>query len=421
MILLSVVVLALAIACNLNSPLQFDRNGRTVGSNPDEYAHLLNVQRVSQGHLPVFVQGDGDYEAHQPPLYYAVTAPFALLTRSMDNEHSAQIVRIPSIVFGIALLWVVFALVQLVLPTRPWIAFGAAAFVGLLPMNVTLVASITNDVLTNLIMAIALWKMAKVVESADAGKPESVFRRSRVLGIILGVGIWTKTSTLLLFPVAVVLYFVLMRRNALTAQQAARSCGIAVLIGLAIGAPWLIRNTLLYGDPVAQHIFVTAFQNTALAKDMMNGHTTGYPLTLAEYAQWVVMWTFQSFWFRRGTVPDAVFNGPLVIAVLAVIGAVAYYVKERKAWSAGQTAMVASFVTLFVLTMLAFVRFNMTFFQAQGRYLYTALAPLAFFTVAGLSSLVPAKSEKLLVAVLTGVMIVYSGTSLSHIISSRPY
>jgi len=383
--------LFLAVWCNLVSPLRYEINGRVGDSNADEEAHLNNVDRYSHGHVPVFRAGDSDYEAHQPPLYYAIAAPLARATRSMSSGVAAKIIRIPSILFGLALIWVTYLAIRTGFPESEAAAVGAAAFVAFLPMNITLAASITNDVLTNLIVALALWRLARFARAAaNADFANRYAKEAVVLGIIMGVGVLTKTSTLLLFPTAVVVFALLAARGAVSARIATRACVIAVALGLAIGAPWLVRNTLLYGDPVAQHIFLTAFKNTATHAAMLAGTLAhGAKLSEGEYWQLVSMWTLQSFWLQRLAMNSAAQVESLALTVIMAIGAALYVARRLQTLPAYQQAQIGGYVTLIFLTMAAFARFNTVFFQAQGRYLYTALVPIGFFAASGISELFP--------------------------------
>jgi hypothetical protein len=190
---------------------------------------------------------------------------------------------------------------------------------------------------------------------------------------------------------------------------------MSVGIGLLIGAPWLIRNTLLYGDPVAQHIFLTAFKNTATHADWMSGKFThGVPISEAMYWQLVSMLTFHSFWFKPEIADGIAQIESLALTVVMVIGAGLYLMRRLSALPAGQMALVGGYLTLIVLTLAAFVRFNMVFFQAQGRYLYTALVPIAFLAVAGISELFPARLRSAVLVCVAGLLAAMSASMLHN-------
>ncbi len=364
--------------------------------NPDENAHMEYVMRVASGHLPVFTDPQHGYENHQPPLYYALCAPVYLAARGLGAAAATRAVRGVSIGLGALLIWVTFRCVATLFPGENALALGTAAFVGLLPGNVALSASVTNDTLTNLLCAVCLWRLA-VLAAAEQVKKEALW-----LGLLLGGGIWIKTSALALFPVGLLAWYGLARQGRLPAKEALRGGGLSLGLGLLIGLPWLIRNTLLYGDPVAQHLFVTAFAGTAQADDVAHYVFHG---SVGGYLQGVARWTFASFWGvfdsmrlfwgqePHGRTPSPavalppLYDFPALLSVPAVIG-IALHLRCRHL-STAQQVLMAAFAALSALVAFAFLRFNLTFFQAQGRYLYPALLPLAFFFVWGWQGLLP--------------------------------
>lgn len=395
--LIVLVYLILAGAYNVITPF-----GPVAQHNPDEHAHLLYVQTIASGHLPVFQAGGADYEAHQPPLYYALCAPVYLAVHGGDAESTAKAVRWVSLLIGAAFILVAYCVVATLFPGRLPAALGVAGFVGWLPMNVSLSASVTNDVLTNLVVAAALWFLARIVMSRQKDHAnQSMSRRdSVVLGIFLGLGVWTKTSTLLLFPTAALAFYFAVRQNLMSRRTAVHSAGLALGLGVLIGLPWLLRNQVLYGDPLAQHIFVKAFQTTTATADMM---LPAYG-SLTRYLTAVAQWTFASFWggfdsmhvfwgqdprihslhFYLSDSPGVVYGVLALLCLLALLGLGRLRTID---FTPPQKALLGSFAILVGMTWLVHLRFILVFFQAQGRYWYPALIPLALFFVLGWSGL----------------------------------
>jgi hypothetical protein len=366
------------------------------------------VQTVASGHLPVFTDVMHGYENHQPPLYYALAAPVYREAHERGEADATRVVRGVSILLGGLLILASFWCVRTAFPDQPWLALGTAAGVGLLPGNVALSASVTNDALTNLVLAVGLGLLAKLV---TAPEPKDRQRWALWLGAALGAGIWTKTSTLILFPTVLLACYLLGSRNLTTGAQAARAGGIACGLGLALGLPWLVRNQLLYGDPLAQHIFVSAFSNTAQASDIARALYGG---SILSYLGGVAQWTFASFWGgfdsmllfwgqdprahlhpdERGAYSFLAHPLPLPYILLALLCLAAVLglfraLGRRAALTPPQNVLLAAFAVLTALTGLVFLRFILTFFQAQGRYWYPALLPLAFFFVLGGRGLLP--------------------------------
>ncbi len=408
--LLVAVYVALACAYSAITPA-----GGADQHNPDENAHLLYVAAVASGHLPVFHAGQADYEAHQPPLYYILCAPVYQAAADMlgsDSLISPQAQarrvgagRLVSVLLGALLILVTFLCVRECFPENPWLALGAAAFVALLPMNIAVCASVSNDALSDLLVAAALWRLARLVRRlGQAGAPPAAFVRACVwLGLSLGAGLWAKTSALLVFPVVAFALYALARRGLTPPRIAVRAAGLSLGIGLLVGTPWLLRNQVLYGDPLAQHVFETSFGNTAQASDLIRYVFGG---SISAYLGGVARWTFASFWGvfdsmrafwgqdPRGHPPSPAAGLPApydVLALLCVVTLAGLVMRLRRlprpdAW---QEVLLQAFGVLVALTALAHLRFVLVFFQAQGRYWFPALVPLALFWTLGLSGLAP--------------------------------
>ena len=364
------------------------------------------------------------YENHQPPLYYILAAPAYLAARGHGDAAATRAVRAVSILLGALLILAAFVCIRTAFPGEPWLALGTAAAIALLPGNVALSGSVTNDALTNLVLAVGLGLLARLITAAE---PKERQRWALWLGLTLGAGIWTKTSTLPLFPVVLLLCYLLSSRGLTTPAQAARAAGLACGLGALIGLPWLVRNQLLYGDPLAQHLFVSAFSNTAQADIIARALYGG---SIFSYLGGVAQWTFASFWggfdsllIFWGQDPRAhlhpndrgaySFLGqapPLPYTLLALLclaaGAGLFRsLGKRAALTVSQNVLLAAFAVLIALTGLVFLRFILTFFQAQGRYWYPALLPLAFFFVLGWRGLMPRRAFPVFVGVLAAGLI----------------
>ena len=137
---------------------------------PDEPAHYNYIRQVANGTLiPVLEEGDWDnnyleqlksarfepslldrletiqYEDHQPPLYYLLEAPVYALTGG-----SLIALRLLSVIIGAGVVLCAFGVGKAMLPDRPQIALGAAAFVAFLPQHVAVLSAVDNDGLSEL-------------------------------------------------------------------------------------------------------------------------------------------------------------------------------------------------------------------------------------------------------------------------------
>ncbi len=382
--LLGLIVVYLLLAISYNKLVPFENGAAAAAAiqrhqlpvNPDEAAHVANGYVYKAGHIPVFQAGSPDFEAHQPPLYYALIAPMLMPQESGAGEPASG-ARWLSILIGAALIGFVWLAAREIFPDN-WIMADTMACICLLPTNVNVCASISNDVLTNAVVAATVWQLARVIRLA--GESRAIVTQSLILGCVMAAGIYTKTSTLVLFPAVIVAGWLLARQGITSGRVAVQIVGISCLTALALASPWLIRNTRLYGDPLAQHIFNAAFSGTTATMTQMLTHVPP-----SFYVTWVASWTFASFWAvfdgMRLFLPNSIYYLLAALMIAQCIGAGRWM--RRTTLAPYQGVALASIATVALMTLLAFARFNTAFFQAQGRYLYPGLEFFGFVLAAG--------------------------------------
>lgn len=378
--------------------------GTAVQHNPDENGHFQYIQKLASGHLPVFTTAAAGPEFHQPPLYYILCVPVYAATRALGDAASMHAVRAVSTVLGIFLILAAYRCARRLFPEQPWVSILTAGFVALLPMNVAMNASVANDSLTNMLVAVGLMLM---VDIASTGAVQNPFPSGRgqgvgsiLLGGVLGLLILTKSSALVLYPTVAVAFALLAYRKVLTPSTALRCAAGAIVVGILIGSPWLIRNSVLYGDPLGQRLFLKSFGNTAQADTFIRA------IGFGPYEALVANWTFASFWgvFDQMTAwwgrdPHAPgylsINAPLpplydlcgVVTGVAIIGVLISLRQHRP--SPAQSSILWSLLVLVLATGYGFLMFTMTYFQAQGRYWFTSLIPFALFFALGIRGIFP--------------------------------
>jgi glucan phosphoethanolaminetransferase (alkaline phosphatase superfamily) len=123
--------------------------------------------------------------------------------------------------------------------------------------------------------------------------------------------------------------------------------------------------------------------------------------------------TFQSFWGQFGwmavPLPPRIYQILLLVSALLVAGFVVWLVRQRRSRSSGFPVFDSTSLLVLsaVLTCTAFVWYNLTFVQHQGRYLFPALIPLATAAALGLdtlATLLPRPLRILAVVALFGSM-----------------
>ncbi|MGB9586833.1 MAG: ArnT family glycosyltransferase [Armatimonadota bacterium] len=384
------------------------------GASPDEGPHGKYVQALSESHrLPVFKVTDRQgYEAHQPPLYYALGVPFYLLGQKVGMDEPAEMVRLLSVILGAVSILVVYYATASAFPQMEDLALGAAGFVALLPTHVILAASVSNDPLMELVFGIGLLVLARTLVRG------LTLPRSIALGVVLGMALLTKSSCVLLFPIALTGYWLAIRHWRLGARQFFAHFTTAIGISILIGGWWLARNQLLYGDPLAVSQFESAFAHTPKPQFFLDRGCS-----MLSYVALVGMWTFASFWGVFGHMN--VFMPTWLYTLLGVVSGAAMIASCRQlkqlAKSDVSRRILAIYGVAVVLTVAAFVEFNIHFFQAQGRYLYPAIIPLSLWWILGMQGLLPARLRRHALLIATGIPALVQIPALITCISRMPY
>ncbi|MBI2755778.1 MAG: glycosyltransferase family 39 protein [Chloroflexi bacterium] len=358
--------------------------------NPDEPAHFNYVRQVAEtGSLPVLQAGDWDgallerlkstrfpptesidairYESWQPPLYYVLAAP---VYAAAPPAARLAWLRFLDVLLGAGTLVAAYGVGRALFGAADWRAVALPTTLVGIPMFTAMSAALTNDALANLLATVATWVSLLAVRSA---RPR---RLALVLGVVLGAGLLTKLTLLVFLPIG----------TTAAAWGASRigGRGAAVrasgtVVGIAVGAwlPWLVRNALTYGwnDPLASR-----------RHDLVVAEQARFPGFTFEHLSYLAATTFHSFWAQFGwmafPVDDRLYGVWGAFAIAGCVGLV---------WAAIGTGrgrllhLAPWFVTAAtVVGMLAALGYyNLTYIQAQGRYLFPAGAGLAGFAVLG--------------------------------------
>lgn len=406
--------LGLLVACYLFVG-SFYASKLPAGKGPDETAHLRYIEHLAQHHsLPVFQSRNpgADYEFHQPPLYYLVCLPSYLLA-ARDPAVAAQAVRFATLLLGLPLLYLTFALASLMACDRPWRALAATGVVAFLPMHIYLSASASNDVLTEVWFAAALLVMGHHLRAAAgyrADEGQSAPGRGAMvsIGVFIGLGLLTKSLAILLLPVAWTAAAVAARGQGRYQWAWLGRDAVAVTAAtLAVAGWWLVRNQHLYGDPLAQRAFLSAFTDRPSPQQFMARFHVG----LAGYVTIVTVWTAASVLGSFGPVygnrfvffPVWVY---LTMGALALLGLAGFRRHLRLARPSVWQRQVWWLLGLVgVLLLVSFIRFNMSFFQAQARYLFPGALPASALAVClGLEQLAPPRLKRVLPLAAAGLL-----------------
>lgn len=377
---------------------------------------------------------DKIYEAHQPPLYYAGAALAWHAFRTFGPDAAPWGARCFSVLAGLWGIYLIWRIARELCPGRPAIWHLAAAIAAFLPMRLHVTASVSNDSLAEATTSLALLCMIRAlrgtwdtrraallgaaVGAALLAKLSAVMLLPAVLVTVYGASFKAPIAAPAEPPRGS------RRKRRKTGATSAgdpsgttpgpaaatrlfvRSGALVLGVVLLLAGWCFLRNQLLYGDPLGKQAFDWYFADTTRFEDWRRG---GY--TFAAYLQRKVFpTTFATFWGAFGHLdpsrpdlfmgaygpgpPSAAWDYPprswiypwLMAATL--LGAAGFLLQSltgaarRRRESQGNagglltgepaSGALLGIHALFVTA--SFLNFNATYFQAQGRYLFPALA-----------------------------------------------
>jgi 4-amino-4-deoxy-L-arabinose transferase-like glycosyltransferase len=347
--------------------------GRLEGLN-DEPAHY-NVVRYLVEHRSFAVQTRhvaepgaferADFEYYQPPLYYLLCAP---LVATAGERAGVMACRLVSLACGLLSL-VVLSRILAQLGLRTSARRAGVVFAALLPVHAYFTSVVSNDGLCWLI-ALLLTRELLARARGDAGGMRAGRARQGVgadlrLGVLLGLGMLTKSALMVFYPVALIGYALIERRG--PGRRVLVGALTALVVSLVIAGWWYVRNVLLYGSPFAIEVGFGP-PEPGRWDPMVQAHAAAG--------------TVRSFWFPMQHVAGT----PAVVA-LRVVGAllVAVHASAALAFLARRVPFDApTFVglSLFAVVMTGYVALNLMWGESEGRFLLPALGPLVFLFVA---------------------------------------
>lgn len=431
---------------------------------PDEPAHYNYIKYLAENYrFPVLEMGDYPhdyleeikdkrfppemsiepirYEFHQPPLYYILaTVVYKLFAGRLLP------LRLLSVLLGCCLLWVAYHVAKEIFPRDEALALGTTAFVAFVPMHIAMTAAVNNDTLAELILAGILWMLVRYVREGAEGT-ETRFLESSVpqtrpmastfdapgntgewknlvspfigLGVLMGLGLLTKITTLVAIPLALVA--VIFREGWLEQGQKSSftrrflllaSC--LLLPALFLALPWFVRNASVYGGldiwGLQRHDAIVVGQPRT-AEWLAQLGATGL-------AKEFILTTFKSFWAQFGwmgiLVDERIY---LILALLCAVvglGLVLFVIRNvrQRTLSSSQRMVLGLLALSALFTLLSHLWYNLKFVQHQGRYLFPALIPIGLAFALGLQEVLTRDNAKIAALLFLAGILILAGKGL---------
>jgi 4-amino-4-deoxy-L-arabinose transferase-like glycosyltransferase len=385
----------------------------------DESTHLQYALHIAQaGELPV-VRGtakglglqpwDEETQAFHPPLYYAAVAGLTHLLGRADTIASLRVngnlgqtalgpssalqylhgyderapwgpgfrvlqtLRGATVLVGLLVVLLTFALGRRAFPGDPALAGLAALLVASVPRFVHEVASVHNETLVAALAHLALFVL---VAARPAGAPGP--GRALLLGLVVGLALLTKLTGLMLLPlVALGCLLPALRGRRWPAARELLSLLIVVGVAAAVSGWWFARNQRLYGDPLAlaplRALFPTISHDAGGAATWLMGEFV--PTFLGSFVGYFG-------WFAVRPHPAA-----LAAAAALVLAAALGWVLRARGRGASPPAERDALWLLVAAVLLALaqlVAYNLSVTGPDCRYVFVALGPAAILAAAGL-------------------------------------
>ena len=381
---------------------------------PDEVWHYAYVRQLAVHHeLPV-VDAEGKqpyrHEGLQPPLYYIIGStlitwiserdlnqtpapnPYGRIgdprAQSNDNRNAflhpsdegsifqganlaIHLLRLYSLLLGAGTVVLTYALAREVLPERPIIALGAAAFVAFLPQFIFISAAISNDNLATLLTVGTLWQLVRIMR---LGLTRT---RIAILGVLVGAALLTKLNTIALTPLVLIAlaYVAKAKREWRSAVEGAWM--VAGIVALIAGW-WYLRNLQLYGD-------LTTFSRLAVLVGerprslsflrWFSAESEGLRLSLWGLFGWFNIMAAPQFYI--------LFDALASVGLFGMVVALA----RRRDLNIG-LAILALWSVLIFIALWGYASIIIT---SQGRLLFPALPGWAILWCWGVSALIPSR------------------------------
>jgi hypothetical protein len=294
---------------------------------------------------------------------------------------------------------------------RDFLALGAAAWVALNPQFIDVSSGVTNDALLNALFSLALLGMLRRMRRASPSGP--AWGRWAGLGALVGLGMLTKQSALILLPLgAVAILGQSYGQDATSYVGRGRSLVVPnPLVGmlqpahvieglafggtaLAVGGWWYLLNALRYGDPlgVAPHF--------------------SSQVPLAAFDVEALLMTFRSYWMGFGWGTPAPVWICIVVSVIiaaAIAGLGRALLPGGAMWDATVTVRRSLLLLVMALglNVLGLVRWAIATGSPSGRLLFPTIAATGVLWAWGIAQWWHLRAFRWGLAILVGGLLIF--------------
>lgn len=339
-----------------------------------------------------------NYEAMQPPLYYAVNAPvYAALPA--DPLVKLYGMRVLAALLASAMVPLTWLVAREAFPDSRLVVYGAPVVAVLTQGYALNMSQISNDILAAPLAAAAILIMLRAVNRGLSWKS------SLLTGVLVAASLLSKMTTIFLLPLVMLAPAMLVAFHREKLTLAIRHAGLIFGVVALLMSPWLIHNLVVYGDatgasaarPLMSSFFWSPVidSNTLRLYELLPTYWFGEPVF--PFPFWTWSW---------------VAVGPAML--LAVLGTVFYFVGLDRKPSPQVRLRVLFLVFAFIIgvTVNLLIPFASGIGGVPGRYLYPLLPVFAFLIMFGIDRLFSRERAQYVAELMLAWMIFFEALNI---------
>jgi 4-amino-4-deoxy-L-arabinose transferase-like glycosyltransferase len=338
--------------------------------------------------------------ANHPPLYYLLMFPAYRLALGGSVETQLYAVRIWGTAIFLLLILVSWRLARLVFPRALYLQIAIPLMMILHPQLGFISAGVSNETLTTLLFT--FWLLQVVLMA----RGDLSVRRAGILGIVTGLGMMTKFTFVVAYPLLAAVLVVMAlkgRHNRTLLAGLARTAAIVGGVSLII-CGWYVLWNIAHRPPPLPGEKVERYGQIGLLELIFS---TRFPVDLFNSFMGTFSW-------MSIPLPEALFTWLRRLAWLAAFGVAAMFALNR--WQHRRSVIAGWLAVLmagFLLVMFIFAAvFEINVGAAQGRYLFPAIFPFWALLLAGLTGWLPAAWRPRAVAAIVAAGALFSTWTL---------
>ncbi len=198
---------------------------------------------------------DASWQYFQSPFYYVISALFyrLLVMINITDDSAAFALRLIPLACGAVMVELSYRVSKIAFPCRGDLQVVAATVGGLLPVNLYMAQTVSNEPMAAVIPAFLFLLSLEIVARPAAIRSVP---RLLVIGSLLGISWITKISTLIwLIPIAAIMARALTLKSA-EVRDWFRSVGLVGAAALVFSGWYFVRNLMLVGKPFFAQAFL---------------------------------------------------------------------------------------------------------------------------------------------------------------------